>query len=229
MQLHERHRPQHWDDVVGQPAAVKVCRGLVAAGPGGRAVWITGQSGTGKTTLAKLLAGELADPLCCEELDAGDLTVQRVKDLERESQYYGIGARQGRAYVVNEAHGLRRDVVRQLLVTLERVPGHVLWIFTTTNDGQAALFDGTEDAHPLISRCLPIALARQGLSKPFAARLEALDPVGPRPAEFYRRLIQDNKNNMRAALQVLERDGLTGLADGLNPDGADAPESVATE
>ena len=158
--------------------------------------------------MAKILAGELASPLCTEELDAGDLTVSRVKEIERESQYRGLGGNGGRAYIVNESHGLRRDVVRQLLVTLERIPAHVVWIFTTTNDGQAALFEGTEDAHPLLSRCLPIPLARQGLAKPFAAYLETIDPAGPRPPAFYKRLIEDCKNNLRAAIQKLEADSL---------------------
>lgn len=212
MQLHERIRPQTFDQVIGQEKAVNVCRGLIAAGLGGRAVWIQGQSGTGKTTLAKILAESIAAPLCIEELDATDLTPARVKEIERESQYRGLGGNGGRAFIVNESHGLRRDTVRQLLVVLERIPGHVVWIFTTTNDGQAALFEGTEDAHPLLSRCLPISLARQGLSKPFAEYLRSVDPAGPGELKRYQRLIEDCKNNLRAALSKLESDYLASYA-----------------
>lgn len=205
--LHERVRPASWAEVVGQDKAVALVRRLAGQGLGGRALWITGQSGTGKTTIAKLAAAELADSLCVEELDAGELTVAALRDWERIGAVYGLGERSGRAFIVNEAHGLRRDVVRQLLVVLERIPGHVLWVFTTTNDGQDALFDGCEDAHPLLSRCTVVKLARQGLAKPFAAyarRLAVEAGLDGRPDADYVRLLQDNKNNLRAALNAIE-------------------------
>jgi DNA polymerase-3 subunit gamma/tau len=208
MPLHERVRPTQWADVKGQDKAVGILKRLGADGIGGRALWITGQSGTGKTTIAKLASAEIADALCSEEIDAGELTVSRVKDIERESQYRGLGVKSGRAYIVNESHGLRKDTVRQLLVTLERVPSHVVWIFTTTNDGQAALFEGNEDANPLLSRCMMISLSRQGISAPFAERLADVDPTGPRPKAEYVKLLQKHKNNLRAALQEIERDAL---------------------
>ena len=61
MQLHEQFRPQSWSDVVGQSKALARIERLRKRGLGGRAYWIAGQSGTGKTTIAKLLAAELAD------------------------------------------------------------------------------------------------------------------------------------------------------------------------
>ena len=60
---------------------------------------------------------------------------------------------------MNEAHGLRKDVIRQMLVTLERIPSHVVWIFTTTTEGQEGLFEDYDDAAPLLSRCLPLPLS----------------------------------------------------------------------
>lgn len=216
MQLYERLRPQTLEQVVGQDKAVAVCRGLIAAGLGGRAVLLTGQSGTGKTTIAKILAGELAHELCTDELDAGDLTVARLKDFERHLDYRGMGGNGGRAVIVNEAHGLKREVVRQLLVTLERIPTHCVWIFTTTNDGQAALFEGTDDAGPLFSRCLPIPLARQGYQKQFAEYLRGVDPAGPGDPKAYLRLVQDCKGNMRACLQKLEAESLGAFANAVD-------------
>src|SRR4029079_17847650 len=116
-----------------------------------RADLFSGKSGSAKTTIAKLWAEEIADPLNVEEYDAAELTPARIKDMERASYCTRIGCKQGVAYLVNEAHGLRSDAVRQLLVTLERIPGHAVWEFTTTKLGQEALFADEVDAHPLIS------------------------------------------------------------------------------
>jgi len=203
--LHEERRPQQWSEVAGQPKAVKALQAIADSGrAGGRAYWLSGASGTGKTTLAKLLAGAVADELCIEELDSQDLTPARIREIERQSRYRGIGLKDGRAYIVNEAHGLRQDSIRQLLVALERIPGHVVWIFTTTIEGQEKLFGDCDDSSPLLSRCLAVNLARRDLSGPFAERLAQIDPMGPRGKEWYVKLLQKHKNNLRAAIGEVE-------------------------
>ena len=206
-QLHEQYRPQSFADVVGQDKALAKIDALRRRGLGGRAFWITGQSGTGKTTIGRLIAAELAEPINVTELDATDLTPAALRDAERSMQFYGMGDKSGRAFIVNEAHGLRRDAVRQLLVLIERLPGHVVLIFTTTNDGEDSLFDDNEDAHPLLSRCTLLALSRRDLAKPFAARLRAIaqrEGLDGQPEAAYVRLLQKHRNNYRAAFQAVE-------------------------
>ncbi len=208
--LIDRLRPKSWEEVIGQPKAVAACRGFARAGVGGRAFWITGKTGTGKTSLAMLLAGELADPLCIESMTGRSLTGPGVKALAAHSRYMGVGVKTGRVFVVNEAQGLKREAIEELLETLDtgEIPRHVCWIFTTTIDGQERLFDESIDAHPLLSRCSVIPLTSQGLAKPFASYLETVDPLGPRPAKFYARLIEDCRNNLREAISWLESDAL---------------------
>jgi len=206
MLIYEQYRPQTFDEVLGQTKAVATIRRIVERGWGGQAFWISGASGTGKTTLARIIAGVRADELCVREFDSADsLDSAALDDIDREQYMYGWG-RGGRAYIVNEAHGLRGMSVRRLLGFLERIPAHVVWIFTTTNEGQQHLFDGQIDASPLLSRCHEIRLTNQGLCKPFAERAQAIaqaENLDGRPISAYESLAKSCKNNMRMMLQEI--------------------------
>ncbi len=206
-QLYEQYRPKNFSEVIGQDKAVKKINLLLKRGIGGRAFWIVGKSGTGKTTLAYLLANEMTDvSMCIQELDATRLTPARLADIERDMWYLGLGEKGGKAYIVNEAHGLGKDAIKQLLVMLERLPSHVLVIFTTTNEGNDTLFD-MADYHPLLSRCIEIPLAQRDLAKPFAERARTIaqsEGLDGQPIKAYMKLAQDCKNNMRMMLQRIE-------------------------
>src|SRR5215468_9716896 len=103
--LTEQYRPKTWSDVVGQDKVVQRIQALAKRGLTGRAYWLSGQSGTGKTTIARLIAQEVADEFCVQEVDAAGLTVAALRELERDMQVRGWGEQGGRAYVINEAHG----------------------------------------------------------------------------------------------------------------------------
>jgi DNA polymerase-3 subunit gamma/tau len=204
--LFELYRPRAWSEVVGQNKLVAKVNALRPCGLGGRAYWIAGPSGAGKTTCARLIAREVAAEHAIIELDASEVTRADVRDWQKQFRGKPLGSN-GWAILLNEAHGMRKDTIRALLVLLEALPDFVAVVFTTTSEGQESLFDDQIDAHPLLSRCIELPLAKRDLAQAFAercqqiARLEGLDG---KPIESYVRLLKDCRNSMRAALQKIE-------------------------
>jgi len=207
-QLCEKYRPRQWAEVLGQE---KVCKRLSAledrAGLSGRAYWISGGSGTGKTTLARIIAAKVADEFSVEEFDSSELTADRIRAIRDSWESRALFGPGGRAYIVNEAHGLRADAIRRLLVLIEGIPPHCVFVFTTTAQGQADLFESQLDASPLLSRCIVLELAQRDLAGAFAARaLEIARAEGLDGKELpeYVKLVRRCKNNMRAVLQEID-------------------------
>lgn len=129
-------------------------------------------------------------------------------ELEDSLATYGMGAKRGRVVIINEAHALRGEAIRQMLTCFEdgRIKEHCLWILTTTTDGHKQLFDGI-DADPLLSRCLCFQLRSTQYLEPFARRvMEIAEVEGLGGADYreYLDLAKRCKVNFRAMLSALE-------------------------
>jgi replication-associated recombination protein RarA len=142
--LAEKYRPKCLEEVIGQPKLIAQIQGLQARGGlGGRAYWLSGRSGGGKSSTAKLIARELADDLNIEVSDARGLSIETLKEWERASRLFGLGDKHGRAFVIEEAHTLRKPLIDRLLVVVDtgNIPAHCAWLFTSTKSGMDSLFE----------------------------------------------------------------------------------------
>jgi len=121
--------------------------------------------------------------------------------------HYFAPGKGGKVYIINEAHGLRKAIIRRLLGLLERIPGHVCIIFTTTKQGEYELFDDQIDADPLLSRCAKIELTNQGLANVFAEHCRQIatkENLNGKTLQSYIKLAQNCKNNCRQMFMAIE-------------------------
>lgn len=135
--LHIKYRPRHFAEVVGQAVVVKSLAKLIERG-GAQAFLLSGPSGTGKTTLARIAARAAG---CSDqtllEIDAATHTgVDAMRDIQMTLQYLPFGKTKARAVIIDEAHALSRQSWQSLLKIVEEPPPQVYWFFCTTEGGK---------------------------------------------------------------------------------------------
>jgi DNA polymerase-3 subunit gamma/tau len=153
--LYRRHRPGSFDEVVGQAHVVRTLRNAVEQGKVHHAYLFVGSRGTGKTSMAKILArslncergGPTVTPCGeCEscvtiaagtsmdviEMDAAsNRSVDDVRDL-RERVAYAPSGGHWKVYILDEAHMLTKEAWNAFLKTLEEPPPHTVFVLATT-------------------------------------------------------------------------------------------------
>jgi len=133
MALYRAYRPKTFKEVRGQEHVVSVLEAAVKNDAIAHAYLFAGTRGTGKTSIARILAHELgiAD-VDINEIDAASNTgVDDVREL-REGVPVMPFSSPYKVYIIDEAHMLSKAAWNALLKTLEEPPAHVIFIFATT-------------------------------------------------------------------------------------------------
>lgn len=217
--LAEKYRPTSLEGLVGQPKIVKRISLLRNTGLQGRVLWLVGESGTGKTTLARIIAAEIADSYAVIEKDAQEFSMDAVREFERMCQFKPIGTKMCHVFICNEAHRLSDRVVSRLQTVLEEpcVQRNSTWIFTTTNRGQQSLFADKFDACPFLSRAtilefdsafLPDAKSSASpIELAYAEHIRGIaqaENCDGKPIGDYVKLVRKHKHNLRSCLMAVE-------------------------
>ena len=165
--LARKYRPQTFADVVKQDHVTQTLSHAISSGRVAHAILFTGPRGTGKTTIARILAkalnclqGPTVTPcnVCrsCSEITSGQAvdvfeidgasnnSVDQIRDLRDNVRYMPSHSRY-KIYIIDEVHMLTTAAFNALLKTLEEPPAHVKFMFATTEPQKIPL--------TILSRC----------------------------------------------------------------------------
>lgn len=138
--LYRKYRSKKLSAIVGQDHITKTLNNALKSGKISHAYLFTGPHGTGKTSVARILAHEInnlpytddSTHLDIIEIDAAsNRRIDEIRDL-REKVHIAPSSAKYKVYIIDEVHMLTKESFNALLKTLEEPPAHVIFILATT-------------------------------------------------------------------------------------------------
>ena len=184
LSLYRKYRPGEFGEVLGQEHVVEVLKAAVKQKKVAHAYLFSGSRGTGKTTMARLLAKALqTDEQDVYEMDAAsNRGIEEIRELREGVATLPFNSAH-KFYIIDEAHALTRDAWGAFLKTLEEPPSHVIFVLATTEfdkvpetiQSRCQVFRFKRPSHETLkSLVLKVAKEEGALLAPAGAELIAL-------------------------------------------------------
>jgi DNA polymerase-3 subunit gamma/tau len=198
MGLYQKYRPETFDEVIGNEAAVKSLQKTVEEKTT-HAYLLHGPSGCGKTTLGRIIARELgAKGNDFREVDSADFRgIDTIREMRKSMRYHPVES-DVRVFLLDECHKLSNDAQNALLKALEDTPQHVYFILATTDPQKLIPTIKGRTSQYQVSPLDERQMKR--LLKKIAKKEE--DKLG---REILEQIVQDSFGQPRNAIQILEQ------------------------